>query len=81
MKAGVPIGGLKVEQMQNEIIEPMQNSIDQINQYQNIMRDLNVHQNEEIQNINIHEKGQIPQINKKSTIRINLNRNEDDIEK
>ena len=50
MKAGVPIGGLKVEQMQNEMIEPIQNSINQINQYQNIIKNLNVHQNEEIQN-------------------------------
>ena len=51
MKAGVPIGGLKVEQVQNEMIEPIQNSINQINQYQNIIKDLNVDQNEEIKNI------------------------------
>ena len=80
MKAGMPIGGLKVERMQNEMVGPMQNLINPINQYQNIIRGLNVDQNEEIQNINIHEKGQIPQINKNSTIRINLNKNEDDRE-
>ena len=60
MKAGVPIAGLKIEQMPNEIIEPMQNSINQINQYQNRIRDSNDHQN------------QIPQISQNSTIRINF---------
>ena len=80
MKAGVPIAGLKIEQMPNEIIEPMQNSINQINQYQNRIRDSNDHQNEEIQNINMQERNQIPQINQNSTIRINLNRNENDRE-
>ena len=58
------------------MIEPIQNSINQIDQYKNIIRYLNDHQNEEIRNINIHERNQIPQINKNSTIKINLNKDD-----